>query len=340
MSHLYIDQKYASIVSSSLEKVKDKSDGRFKLNFRCPLCGDSEKSKYKTRGWLFESNGALFYKCFNCGRSPSFGNFLKEISPVLYNDYRLERFKNDRPNWKAEEVKKEEPPAAIEIKNAVTIASLDEFHPAKKYLIQRKLPRDSFKDLLYVDKFYAWVNENVLPGKFNENALKIDEPRIVFPLKKSDGKVFGFQGRVFGDSKSTTRYITIRLADDTPKIFGLDRYDPSKKGLVVEGPIDSLFLPNCVAMVGAEANVAHVVNKDLTTIIFDNEPRNREIVSAMNKYISNGWKICIWPSNLKPKDINDLVLAGYTSKQVEDIVASNTYQGLEANLKMKFWSKV
>ena len=77
---------------------------------------------------------------------------------------------------------------------------------------------------------------------------------------------------------------------------------------MVEGPIDSLFLPNCLAMAGADMSDLSILNKDKTTLIFDNEPRNFQICISMVKSLQDGWKVVVWPKSITCKDINDMVL--------------------------------
>jgi hypothetical protein len=320
--------------------VKDKSNGAYKINFRCPFCGDSEKSKYKTRGWIFESKGRLHYKCFNCGIAPPFGKVLEHLNQPLYREYCVEKFKREpmRATSRAEPAKSlPVEKTEFKITGAHSIRELSDLHPAKRYVTGRQIPDFIFDDVYYVEEFFKWVNETLVADKFK---VKRDEPRIVFTLRRRDGSVFGIQGRSL-DPDSTLRYVTVRTEDtDDPKIFGMNRWDPTKPTYVVEGPIDSLFLPNCLAMVGSEARLDSVVNKELTTVVFDCEPRNREIVANVNKYILDGWRVCVWPENFKHKDINDAVKSGMTPDEVERVIASNSYSGLTASLKMKYWSRV
>jgi hypothetical protein len=71
--------------------------------------------------------------------------------------------------------------------------------------------------------------------------------------------------------------------------------------------------------------------------VYDNEPRNREIVKRISDTISRGEKVVIWPSNIVEKDINDMVLGGHN---VMEVLQSNTYSNLEANLKFNTWKRI
>jgi len=179
--------------------------------------------------------------------------------------------------------------------------------------------------------FYKFTN-TLIPNKFS--SLCADHPRLMIPFRNEEGEIFAYQGRAFGSE--TPKYITIKLDEDADKIFGLDRVDKSKPILVVEGPLDSLFLDNCVAMAGADFNN---FEGDLI-IIFDNEPRNKEICKQIEKTISQGRKIVIWPDTVKEKDINDMILAGYSKKDIQQIITDNTFQTASASLRFAEWRKI
>lgn len=345
MNSLWIEIKYANLISYKLplQSQKDK-DSRYALNFRCVLCGDSRSNKHKKRGWIYEKDNHLFYKCFNCQHASYFTSFLKDFDPSLYKEYSLEIFKEKMLNkppepfvshiekYQKRRIQKFDP-----FKDIERISQLESDHPAKAYIVSRKIPPESHYRIFYVDKFYKWVN-TVLPDKFDPSSFQYDEPRIILPFIDQDGYVFGFQGRSLNpDSKS--RYISIMIDESKPKIFGLESVDFSKTVMVTEGPIDSLFLSNAVAMAGADGQIDQILNRTSTIIVFDNEPRNPEIVSRYHKYIDLGWTVCLWPPEIKEKDINDMVSSGISADEVRDIIIENSYSGLSAKMKMINWSK-
>ena len=332
---LYIDKKFVSLVSPKLEKFKQKSE--FLWNFRCPICGDSHKNKAKTRGYFYRRKSDLFYTCHNCGTSLSMGNFLKTVDMSLYREYQMERFKNEssgnvaKPDFAMAKIK---PVFKAKI-NLPTINSLHEDHVAKQYLLKRKLPRDRLDDVYYAANFKSFVIE-MLP---NYDKALHDEPRIVFPFYDQDKKLLGFQGRTLTDSK--VKYITVKLDDDNKKVFGLDRIDFTKRIYVVEGPIDSMFLQNCVATMDASLyNITLLLGNHDYVFIHDNEPRNAAIVKQMAKTISHNKNIFIWPQGVDAKDINDWILTGTTPSEIQRIIDTNTFEGLRAKLEYERWRKV
>ena len=326
---MYVEIKYLNLLSTRLEKFKRKKPNLW--NFRYPICGDSQRNKSKARGFVFEHKGDLIFKCHNCGVSVPFPKLLQDLDLELYKEYRMEKFQTPKRKVdmrKVERIVSTTPTFKRGVLDDLTpLDELNNSHPAKEYLLNRKLPTES---LYFTESFKEWTN-SVKPNTFPDT--KNDEPRIIIPFKDREGTVFGFQGRSL--HSTGLRYITILLQEDAPKIFGLDTIDYDRTIYITEGPLDSLLLRNAVAMAGAD--VSHQAFDDCGCVyIFDNEPRNRQITDRIAKHISDGESVVIWPHNIKEKDINDMVLAGY---DVQDIIESNTHQGLTATLKLNDWRK-
>jgi transcription elongation factor Elf1 len=333
----FVDVQYATMLAGRFQQYKVKHRNPLKINFRCPICGDSQKSRTKSRGWITEmpKTGQLHYTCFNCGASESFSKFAKMMDQSLYNDYIADRYLDktrDKPEIIDEKAKTETPDFKKNPLSAIKkISQLKHDHPVKQYIEKRQIPTDQHYRLYYAPKFMTWIN-SLIPNKF-EN-IKKDEPRLIMPLIDKDGKVFGVSARAF-DPKSL-RYITI-MFDEKPKIFGLDTVDFNKRYFVTEGGLDSMFLSNSVAMVGADARIEGLDHLENAIFVHDAEPRNLEICNRMEKLLKQGRKICIWPSSVPAKDINDMHLKGM--KYIEKVIIENTYQGLIGQLKMKEWRK-
>ena len=332
---LFIDKKFVSLVSPKLERFKQKSE--YLWNFRCPVCGDSHKNKIKARGYFYRRKSDLFFTCHNCGTSLSLGNFLKSIDPSLYREYQMERFKNEssgnvsKPDFAMVKIK----PVFKTNIGIPSIASLPEEHVAKQYLLKRRIPRDRLNDIYYAVNFKDFVME-MLP---NYDKKLYDEDRIVFPYYDEKKNLLGFQGRAVGDSK--IKYITLKMDEDNKKVFGLDRVDFSKRIYVVEGPIDSMFLQNSLAVMDASLyNISLTLGNHDYVFIHDNEPRNRDIVKQMDKTISHGKNIFIWPRNITSKDINDWILTGTTPSEIQAVIDRNTFCDLRAKLEFEQWKKV
>ena len=321
-----IDSKYIGLVSSRLSKFKRVKANLY--NFRCPICGDSQKHKNKARGYIYQVKTNTNFKCHNCGASSSFNNFLRQIDPTLHKQYTLEKFKEGFAggnNFVVEEPK-------FNFKKPVFKKTLDlpkasDVKVAREYLENRKLDATKF---YFAAKFKEWTNTQ----KQTFDTIGRDESRIIIPMYDEDKTLIGFQGRSLGPN--SVKYITVMIKDDAPKIYGLDKIDCQKPIFVIEGPFDATLVENSVAMCGSDLDLRSFGWSDYI-YVYDNEPRNREIVNRIAKTINRGDKVVIWPTTINQKDINDMVLSG---QNIMNVLESNTYSGLKAKIKFNNWKKV
>ena len=320
-----VDSKYIGLVSSRLQKFKRVKADLY--NFRCPICGDSQKHKNKARGYFYQVKMNTNYKCHNCGASLSFNNFLKQIDSTLHKQYTMEKFKEGHTgkNFVVEEPKFDFKKPTF--KKKIDLPKASEVPIAKKYLENRGLNPTKF---YFASKFKEWVNTK----KQTFDTIRRDESRIIIPMYDTERNLIGFQGRSLGPN--SVKYITVMLDDDAPKIYGLDQIRGGSPVFVTEGPFDSTFIRNSIAMCGADADVNRWgISNPIW--IYDNEPRNTEIVKRIQTSISSKQTVVIWPSNVPEKDINDMVMSGH---DVQKIVEENIYSGLEATIKFNNWKKV
>ena len=327
-----IDNQFVFNISGSLDQFKKKNKGVY--NFRCPYCGDSQKYKNKARGYFFTVKNDLVYKCHNCGVGRSFGVFLKEQFPTQYDQYVMEKYKAGLTG-KHRSVSKPkfnfDKPTFKRTVNLQPLSSLNNSHLALAYVMGRGLPLDKLDQLYYCPNFKVWTNGL----KHTFKSTKHDEERIIIPLNDKNGNLMGFQGRAY-HNPTQMRYITVMLEKDAPKIYGLDKINDKEPIFIVEGPFDSLFLDNAVAMAGSDLDPRSFGWSDYIWV-YDNEPRNREIINRIESTIDRGDKVVIWPSGIDDKDINDMFNSGLDP---QSMVESNVYQGLEAKLKLNNWKKI
>lgn len=320
----FIDVKYINLISSRFQKFKRVKNNLY--NFRCPICGDSQKNKSKARGYLYQIKNNTNFKCHNCGVNISFNNFLKQIDTDIHKQYTFEKFKDGRTgkNFVVDEPILNFTTPKFKPKLDLPKASSND--SAREYLIKRKLNPNKF---YYASKFKEWTNS--LLHTFDDVAY--DEPRIIIPLYYKN-QLVGFQGRSLGSNK--IKYITVMLDENAPKIYGIDEIQKNTPVYITEGPFDSTFISNAIALCGADGDVAKWGISD-PIWIYDNEPRNSEIHKRIEKCIERGDKVVIWPTNISYKDINDMVISGL---DVQSIVESNIYSGLSAKLKFTTWKKI
>lgn len=348
---LWLERKYLSMVVSSLDMAKWKGDTT--LNHRCLYCGDSSKNTYKARGYHFAVEQSYIYKCHNCGKSTSSINFIKDHFPVIHKEYIKEWLKESgrKPKRSASshkmpssnEFKFKPKTEVINKKDIMTVDNLkflmkpcNEVAVARKYLEDRMIPEVHFKDLWYTENPQSL---SMLSSKYKDRVLGND-PRIVLPFFNEEGELIGISGRAINNSP--LRYLTMRLQDELPLIFNLNKVDKTKTIYVTEGPIDSLFLPNAIAVAGSDFKKIDETIKNNAVLIFDNEPRNKEILKKLEEVVDLGYSVCIWNDKriTEYKDINEMIVNGLTEEEVKSIIDECTFTGLGAKLKIKEYKKV
>lgn len=337
------DVKYTLLLSPRFDKFQRKGDYLF--NVRCPLCGDSKKNKAKMRGFIFKKGTRMLYHCHNCGASMSLGNLIKSLDSTLYHEYTLENYKSGQSNNSAA-IKNTiviTPPkfGKIEKKryeNAERCDILPSEHFCIQYLKSRQIPEKHYNKFYYCED-YSKFCEEIHPNHGKEITA---DKRLVIPFYDAYDDLIAVSGRALEKSDDKLRYVTLRTNDSEDKlIYGLDRIKKSEKVYLVEGPIDSLFLNNCLASGDANlALAAKSIECEDVTLIFDNEPRNREVVKLIERAISDKFKVVIWPDKMVGKDINEFVMNGFSPDEIQNIISNNTFGGIQAKLKFNMWKKI
>jgi len=314
---LPIESKYVRLISSRLRNFKQKKD--YLWNFSCPICGDSQKNKTKARGYVFPKGNNLFYRCHNCGVSISVGNFINTILNI--------------PSPRFDKLDKQKV-----FEHAEWVDKLPSGHFCLVYCAKRQIPSNILSKLLFTPHYKQFCDA-LVP---NHGKTIVDDARLVIPFYDEYNELIAVSGRALETGDKTLRYITLRTNDSQDKlIFGMDRVDLNQTVKIVEGPVDSLFLKNCIA--SGDANLvlcADAISSDKIVLIFDNEPRNKEIVKMMQNAIGLKYDVVIWPDTIGGKDINEIILSGKSQDEIEEIISSNTFRGIEAQLKFNMWKKV
>jgi hypothetical protein len=346
---LWVDRKFLMLVSSRLRNFKEKGSNLF--NFSCPFCGDSQRNKIRARGYIYERSGKLKYSCHNCGLNSSFGFFLKKVDPNSYKEFSYEKFK-ELGQRKISVPKKETEPSVeynldIVSRLLLPLGKLPKNHEALNYVLERRIPVERWRDLYYVDNFKEYITNTYDLDPRRISRLVEDDPRLVMFLTDLSGKVTHVNARSIRPN-SYQRYVKLKVVPQQidRKIFGLQYVDFTKRIYVLEGEIDSMFLRNAVAsgdsslnQLGCSLKLKQLKEPDVV-LVFDNEPRNKDIMRQLKESIEVGHQVVIWPDNWLGKDINEMIKDhGKSPEQVQRIIAQNTFKGLEALLMFSDWSK-
>jgi len=285
------------------------------------------------------------FNCHNCGESGSIGKFIYLYRNDLWAEYRFAVFKETGEGNADKSIKMEiEETKPVDILNDVVdgkypnnvfdlltpINDLKDGHFAKEYVKNRGFNTKAMSLLYFAEDFNALARQ--VSKDLNEEKLsniKV-EPRLVIPMWTKDGIFKAVQGRSFENGVNVLRYITIKRYASDDKIYGEDRLVKNKPVFVVEGPLDSLFIPiNCIAT--CDSNLTKT-KYDNTIYIFDNQYRNKDICKKITKAIDDGCKVVLFPDNVVGKDINEMV-QHHGHMQTLQIIVNNVYSGFKAKLK-------
>jgi len=337
---LHLDLKYIHLLSPRLTKFARKSDYLF--NFRCPLCGDSKKNLLKTRGYVYRKANGLKFKCHNCLETLPLGLLIKQLDMTLYREYCLEKFRPEYSHAPASTTPIPQPKAGRTTERflmATRCDSLPDNHDCVKYLHRRCLPKTTWSRLYYTEHYKQFLDE-IFPG--HDKAVQ-DDARLIIPYRDIQGTLQAVSGRALVASSSTLRYVTVRdksLQDTTKLVFGIEQVNQTQCVYVTEGPLDSLFVANAVA--SGDANLisaAERLSSRQIVLIYDNEPRNADIVRQMERALKQGQQIVIWPTTTKGKDINEMIQNGATQSEIKSVIDSSVVSGIVGLAKLVFWKK-
>lgn len=345
MNTQWIDDRYINLLSFKLRNFKRKSEGLY--NFSCPFCGDSKTDSSRARGFMYFRKGKYRYYCHNCHITGiDTEKLVKHLDPGMHGEYLKERIANYYQNQPkapvqifAEKMKTPKFVKDTPLNELQKISQLAPDHYAKQFIVNRRLPTTSHHRLFFAPKFKTWIS------KIDSSAFETiehDEPRLVIPFVDKDGNLFGVQGRSFKPN-AKLRYITIMFDKDKPKLYGMDRVDLRRKIPCLEGPLDSLFVPNALASAGSDiTSNLDVVSTDKSNfiVVYDNEKRNKDTVAKIERAINNNYPVCIWPESIQQKDVNDMILAGLSVDYVVETIFSRTFQGPRATIELMKWKRV
>ena len=337
----YLDHKYISLLAVRLRNFKRKSSNLY--NFSCPLCLDSKTKANRARGYFFERGTTFLFHCHNCGVTMRFDNFLKQLDYRLHSDYKMELLnllpQTDTDTWETRKPVFDISNASTELNKLRTISQLTVSHPAKMYIQQRQIPNRYHALFRWCPKFKEFTNR-LIPDKFEE-PIANEEGRIIIPYFTKENKFFAYNGRAVYTTKNGLRYIVIILDHDIPRVFGMNTVDLKKDIFVFEGEMDATFISNSLAIGGQHiSELTSVASLDKFIIIFDNEPHSIQTRKKIILAIKLGFRVGIWPDSIVEKDVNAMILNGYTVDRLRHILEFNTFSGLAAETRLASWSKV
>jgi hypothetical protein len=304
------------------------------------------------RGYIYRKDNGLFFKCHNCGEGTSIGNIIKRLDGNLYKEYIMERYSSGEggrhTNFKAPTIiipspKFDKISTDITYENAERCDKLPRNHFCIEYLKNRQIDEKHYSKLYYTSHYKQFCDE-IYPNHGKEID---DDKRLVIPFYDEYNSLIAVSGRALENASEKLRYVTMRTNESKDKlIYGLNTVNKNKTVYIVEGPIDSIFLDNCIASGDANLKLAAKklidigFNKENIILCPDREPRNREIVKIINTFIEEDFRVCLFPEKMMGKDINEMIQLGYSEHEIQDIIDEHTYNGLRLRMEFITWKKI
>ncbi|UJH94846.1 putative DNA primase [Acinetobacter phage PhaR5] len=340
----WIDNDYAIRLLSYERNYKLIPGMPIRINCACPVCGDSQKDPHKARFWYFHHDNTTFVHCYNCDYSSRFDSFLQERDEELYREYMMEKFKESGSGTSSRS-------APVEVSEKLTatfkvieklnystrIDTLPDSHPIVKYVSDRAIPKEKWNRLWFTAQWQDLCN-SIKPGTFETPK---PEYRLVIPIFNKKGEIESIQGRAL--KPSNIKYMTIKAHEHASKVYGQDTIDESKDFVfVMEGPIDSLFLENALAITGGSLSLDQVPYPEKRIWVLDNECRHPDTIKRMKKLIDAGERVCFWDNApWQSKDVNDMIVKeGAKASDIQEYILQNSESGLMAQVRMTQFCKI
>ena len=296
---------------------------KYRMNFRCNVCGDSQDKKHVKRGFLLFNHGKnneryWVYKCQRptcqaCEKAWGAERWLKFTDPFLFNCYENELKQCNRDDGHADAIRDK-------IEKMRALKELEFVNDAIKKLEQEKKDikffkpilkgeTDLFKDaIVYCEKrklpYERWKEFFVATGGKYQN-------RLIIPFFDDENKIHYWQGRhLYGHEP---KYLN-RTVDKSEAIYNFHHINKTQPVVVLEGPFDSMFVENAIATLGLSLaeKMQDQIDKLDAYYLFDNDEAGN--VKA-RKFLKAGKFVFLWKDFLKEmkltkdvKDINDAIL--------------------------------
>jgi DNA primase len=304
------------------------------FNAECPVCKEG-KSAGRTRRLFYFPHKQYFY-CHNCVKSWRPFEWVKDITGWTFPE--IVRKNNEKEGLV--QTKKLVYPI-VQAQKVIEIPDL----PENSIDLTDKTQIEYYNDnkfvklaLNYCQKRRLWTATNSCKRFYLSLEDRVHKNRLVIPFISDNGKTNCYQTRALTENQFP-KYLT-KFGEK--EMFGINNINEEIPYVFIfEGPIDSMFVKNGVAMASL-APTEHQLQQ-LTNLIgyeqiwvFDNDKNNKQTSRKIEKYIKEGKKIFVWPKEFqKFKDFNEICCSLELDEIPWNFVVKNSAAGQEAQLKQK-----
>lgn len=336
-----------------------------RLNFACPVCGDSQKSNHKKRGNLYD----LWYKCFNCDTYMSFTKLCDTFNEPIEMEQRIAMYKyiDEHTTYKnTDDYILEEMDKLIDLDEFMNY-----FNNRKNSWLYDIKPVEKNSHVYQYLKYERLIEDysRILQGIYRvvRDDKTVFETRVMISMNMTMGdvkKVLGIQIRNLEKDKNKRFYKIVEFEelynyihpteplDEMEAIsynklshfYNILNIDFEKPITIFEGFLDSLFYPNSIGMVGAKNDedlLRFLTESDADlnlNFFYDNDITG---ISKATKMLKKGFSVFLWNklfSKLLEKDKSKKkILTGIID--LNDLVIISKNPGIYDSLKLdKFFS--
>lgn len=285
------------------------------ITTECIYCGEKRQ-----KGTLYKADsGRWCYICWKAScpcasKAISAEKWLKQTNQAIYKNY-IDELKQECSKDTADEYSERAEKARIAAEEK------------RKQEIEEKIREDNeatkfFKSICMPGKWQkralAFCEKRKIPSEYVKTFYYADEGkyrgRVIIPFRNDAGKIVFWQGRALYDTDC--KYLS-RVGNTA--LFDIATKDKDKPLIITEGPIDSMFIENATATVGASSS--SMLDAELSPYrrywLYDNDEAGQKAAGqkVLNKEYVFLWKkfLSEWNITGKIKDVNDVIL--YLNKE-------------------------
>jgi len=298
----------------------------------CPSCREGKSWGKKKRLYYIVKEDYLY--CQNCGRSWKPINWIIEQSGQSYHEI-MEEAKGFDSSIGVKTRKYEKSPAGTLPEDSINLFDNTQL----TYYKDNKVVQDALQYII-TRRLNTAINKP--RALFISVKDFIHKDRLIIPFYDANNQIEFYQTRAIykKDEINRPKYLSKQGANKS--IFGIRNIDPNLEYLfVLEGPIDSMFIVNGIAVGGVSLSEKQETQlekyKFMTKIwILDNQLDNKEVKDKMNELIDKGEKVFIWPKELKDyKDVNEICQKYKLDQISPKFFLKYSVEGMEALMKLK-----
>lgn len=318
------EQYIVEQIHENARRVKQMRASRV-YNFECPICNEGKSRGKKRRGYYIPEQNTIC--CHNCHWK---SNPIKWIQEVTNKSFYEIKDENSKFYSSAEYI--------IERSENITKTSSfstlpeDSINLYSETEVSYYINNDKVKSVIdYCKKRKLFTARNKPDALYFSLKDKIYKDSLCFPFFNRQNKIDFFQVREMGIPKGS-KYRGKLNAEKS--IFNVNKIDPNFPYIFMfEGPIDSMFVNNGVALAGV--SLTHLQKQMLAEFPFhqkiwvlDNQHIDNTAKDITLKLLEQGQDVFIWPKKYSSfKDLNELCchydIDGIGAKIILDNVVNN-----------------